>query len=253
MILIIFIIVVVVGLVIFLRVKNNDTSQKRLRRFQKQHLKNLHKNLGNIVLHEVSNEERVNTKSSYIIDEDGTIIRSDKDLHQTIKYAPLSNESPMTHISVEEAVSKESILRKRLLSGEQLDFADCNYILDLSDNVEVWKAICRNHIQESVYPPINIIENYNSDRSLKFYDMVYRIINLCVSGYNGGKNVALPAEFVKNTILFSTNVDALYVIADFQEKDMHDSNYDNKLNVELFNEIKKLAYNRYIYLTTRRK
>lgn len=58
---------------------------------------------------------------------------------------------------------------------------------------------------------------------------------------------------MKNIILFSTNIDALYVIADFQEKDIHNPNYDNKPNVDLFNEIKKLAYNRYNYLTNHRK
>ena len=67
--------------------------------------------------------------------------------------------------------------------------------------------------------------------------MVYRIINLCVSEDNGW-NVKLSAKFVKNIILFSTNVDALYVIADFREKDIHDSNYANRHDVKLFNEIK---------------
>ncbi len=254
----IIIICLVIGVIFFfyrISKKYDYTAQTRLRKFQKQYLKNQYKNSGNIASQDVSEEEKINPQSSYLIGEDGTIIRDENDSRQTIKYIPMSNDNSkiqVTYMLAEDAANKEAVLRKRLLSGEQLDFIDCNYMLDSTDDVEVWKAICKNHIQDSVYPPINIIENFNSERSIEFYDMIYRIINLCISGDNGW-NVELPAEFVKNTILFSTNVDALYVIADFQEKDIHNPNYDNKPNVDLFNEIKKLAYNRYNYLISRRK
>lgn len=233
-----------------------ETPQQRLlHKYQKKYFKNRHKHYENIVSQEVTEEDKSDEWSSYLIGEDGTIIKSGKDSLQKIKYVPISTEyskKEVTYISAEDAVKKDIILKKRLFSGEQIDFADCNYMLDTICDVDVLKAICKNYIHDSIYPPINIIENYDSDRSVAFYDMIHRIINLCVSEDNGW-NVKLPAEFVKNTILFSTNVDALYLIADFQEKDICDLNYDNKPNISLFNEIKELAYKRYNYLISRRK
>lgn len=200
MILIVLIIVVAIGLVIYLFSKNiNDTPQRRLRKFQRQYLKNQYKKTSNIVSQEVPKYERINQKSSYLIGEDGTIIRNENDSQQTIKYIPISNDNSkiqVTCMSTEDAANKEAVLRKRLLSGEQLNFADCNYMLDLTDDVEVWKAICKNHIQESIYPPINIIENYNSVRSIEFYDMIYRIINLGTVV----KRIKLYKELIANVI-----------------------------------------------------
>lgn len=249
---IIIIIIIIICYLIYLRLKNlNDTPQKRLQQFHKQFLKKRHEKINCIDSEEVSEEKKIDTKTSYSIADDGTIIRNEDDSQQTNNYIPMSNANSkiIKYISAEDAASMEAVLRQRLLSGEQLDFADCNYMLDSTDEVAVWKAICKNHIQYPIYPPINIIENYNSERSIEFYDMIYRILNLCISEDNGW-GVELSSEFVKNIISSSTNVDALYVIADFQEEDMHDPNYDNKPNIGLFNEIKKIAYNRYNYLTS---
>ena len=49
--------------------------------------------------------------------------------------------------------------------------------------------------------------------------------------------------------MFSKNIDALYCIADMQESDLMESEYDECL----FNEFKQRAYNRYNFLTIKRK
>lgn len=165
----------------------------------------------------------------------------------------ISNNGVIINVMTpEEVQQRESILKNRLLAGEQLDFVDCNSLLDTTDDIEIWKAICINHIQKPVDPPVDIIENYDTDRGIEFEDMIYRVLDLCVSRDNGW-GVELPFEFIRNLILFSTNEDALYVIADYPEEKIHNPNYDNKPDLDMLRNIKKLAYNRYNYLISRGK
>lgn len=76
-----------------------------------------------------------------------------------------------------------------------------------------------------------------------------RLIHLVVGIAIGKNGETIPSmyELLRYIILFSRNQDALYAIADMQESDFITTGY-NKILLE---ELKGLAYDRYCYLTTR--
>jgi len=202
--------------------------------------------------------------SAYVIEEDGTILRQDNDCDKVVQnhsdhtlFNPHRTDiEPVTtnqgkfvissgHQSGEKAPQEEFSLRNKFLAGEQIDFSQCNSILDTVNDVELWKAIVKSYLGQPNKPTVNLINNYSSERAIEFATMIYRIVSSCVTTNNDW--VQLPYGFLKNIIVFSKNIDALYCIADMQESDLLAPEYDNSL----FDEIKQLAYNRYTYLTTK--
>ncbi|MBR1889207.1 MAG: hypothetical protein IJ816_01090 [Alloprevotella sp.] len=196
--------------------------------------------------------------SSYVIKEDGTILRQDNEIESdSVDQNDITNTNPfslennnrllITSIQTqEEATQEEFILRKRMLAGEQIEFSQCNGLLDTVDDFELWELIVKNHISQPNRPPVDLINNYSSERAIDFMEMIYRIVSSCVA--TNSEFCQLSPEFLKNIIVFSKNIDALYCIADMQESDLIESKYDE----DLFNELKRRAYNRYNFLTTKR-
>ena len=131
--------------------------------------------------------------------------------------------------------------------GEQIDFSQCNSLLDTVNDVKLWEVIVKNHLSQPNKPSIDLINNYSSERAIEFMEMIYRIVSSCVA--TNSDWCQLSPEFLKNIIVFSKNIDALYCIADMLESDLMESEYDECL----FNELKQRAYNRYNFLTTKRK
>ena len=85
------------------------------------------------------------------------------------------------YLSAEEAANEEETIKQKLLAGEKVSFSDCNYLLDAVDDVESWELVAQNNLLEPNNPPINILENYDSEDAIQFVDMVRRIINACVT------------------------------------------------------------------------
>lgn len=152
------------------------------------------------------------------------------------------------YLSAEEAANEEETIKQKLLAGEKVSFSDCNYLLDAVDDVESWELVAQNNLLEPNNPPVNILENYDSEDAIQFVDMVRRIINACVTLNENW--VQLPFDFIKHIIMFSKNIDALYCIADLQIEDLIDRDV---CDANLFEEIKTLAYNRYNHLSIRRR
>ena len=237
---------------------NLDPRKEFLRR-QKHLRNNINQSLGNTVLTEPKEEQTSSFTTSYVIEEDGTILRRDDNEVESSPMAksnikvpetPVENNSNFIIASIqtqEEAAQEELILRKRMLAGEHIDFSQCNNLLDTVNDVELWKVIAKNHLSQPNKPLIDLINNYSSERAVEFMEMIYRIVSSCV--VTNSDWCQLPPEFLKSIIVFSKNVDALYCIADMQESDLVNSEYDENL----FNDIKLCAYNRYNYLTTKRK
>lgn len=237
---------------------NPDPRKEFLRR--QKHLRNhINKSLGNTVIAEPKEEQTSSFTTSYVIEKDGTILRRDDNEVESSPMAksnakvpetPVENNSNFIIASIqpqEEAAQEEFILRKRMLAGEQIDFFQCNNLLDTVKDVELWKVIAKNHLSQPNKPSIDLINNYSSERAVEFMEMIYRIVSSCV--VTNSDWCQLPPEFLKSIIVFSKNIDALYCIADMQESDLVNSEYDENL----FNDIKLCAYNRYNYLTTKRK
>lgn len=251
-------------LLIYQRWWKSDPRKEFLR--QQKHLRNnIEKSLRNRVITESEEENTSSSTSSYVIEEDGTILRRDNDIKSesvdqddiangatssVISEILLGNNNRLCVTSIqtqEEATQEEFILRKRLLAGEQIDFSQCNSLLDTVNDVELWEVIIKNHLSQPNKPSIDLINNYSSERAIEFMEMIYRIISSCVA--TNSDWCQLSPEFLKNIIVFSKNIDALYCIADMQESDLIVSEYDE----DLFNELKQRAYNRYNFLTTKRK
>ena len=155
----------------------------------------------------------------YVIEEDGTILRQDNDTKSelvaqndiknistfsTVSEKLLENSSRPRITSIqtqEEAAQEEFILRKRMLAGEQIDFSQCNSLLDTVNDVELWEIIVKNHLSQPNRPPVDIINNYSSERAVEFMEMIYRIVSSCVA--TNSDWCQLPPEFLKNIIVFS--------------------------------------------------
>ena len=245
---------------------NNPDPRKEFLKRQKLLMKNMDKTLRNVEKHKLEEENTASSSTtSYVIEEDGTILRQDNDTKSelvaqndiknistfsTVSEKLLENSSRPRITSIqtqEEAAQEEFILRKRMLAGEQIDFSQCNSLLDTVNDIELWEVIVKNHLSQPNRPPVDIINNYSSERAVEFMEMIYRIVSSCVA--TNSDWCQLPPEFLKNIIVFSKNIDALYCIADMQESDLMESEYDECL----FNELKQRAYNRYNFLTTKRK
>ncbi len=258
----------IVGFQYYLAYKNwnNPDPRKEFLKRQKLLMKNMDKSLRNVEKHKLE-EENISSSStsSYVIEEDGTILRRDNEIR-----SELVNQNDITNISTfstisekllennnrpritfsqtqEEATQEEFILKKRMLAGEQIDFSLCNSLLVTVNDVKLWEVIVKNHLSQPNRPPVDLINNYSSERAVEFMEMIYRIVSSCVA--TNSDWCQLSPEFLKNIIVFSKNIDALYCIADMQESDLIESEYDECL----FNELKQRAYNRYNFLTTKRK
>ncbi len=259
---------IVISSLVYLAYKycNNTDPRKEFLKRQKLLMKNMDKSHRNVESHKL--EEKNTTSSStalYIIEEDGTILRQDNEIKSESpdqnditnistfstgneKFLENSNRPRITSIQTQEEASQEEfILRKRMLAGEQIDFSQCNSLLDTVNDVELWEVIVKNHLSQPNRPAVDIINNYSSERAVEFMEMVYRIVSSCVAINSDW--CQLSPKFLKNIIVFSKNIDALYCIADMQESDLIESKYDE----DLFNELKQRAYNRYNFLTTKRK
>ena len=257
---------IVISLLTYLAYKycNNPDPRKEFLKRQKLLMKNMDKTLRNVEKHKLEEENTASSSTtSYVIEEDGTILRQDNDIKSELvvqnditnnstfstvseKLLENSNRPCITSIQTqEEAAQEEFFLRK--LAGEQIDFSQCNSLLDTVNDVELWEIIVKNHLSQPNRPPVDIINNYSSERAVEFMEMIYRIVSSCVA--TNSDWCQLSPEFLKNIIVFSKNIDALYCIADMQESDLMESEYDECL----FNELKQRAYNRYNFLTTKRK
>lgn len=244
---------------------NPDPRKEFLKR-QKLLIKNMDKSLRNVEEHKLKEENTASSSTiSYLIEEDGTILRrNDKTesksevLSEATTYETPSairgiimrdnSHSRISSIQTkEEATREEQMLRKRLWAGEQIDFSQCNSLLDTVNDVELWEVIVKNHLMQPNRPPVDLLNNYSSEQAVGFMEMVYRIVSSCVATNSDWCH--LSPEFLKNIIVFSKNIDALYCIADMQESDLMESEYDKCLFIEL----KQRAYNRYNFLTTKRK
>lgn len=244
---------------------NDHDPRKKLLKRQKRLMNNMDKSLRNVERQESEEDNPCSSTSSYVIKEDGTILRQDNEIKsESVDKNDITKTSPYLAVSEklldtnycpsitsiqtqEEAKQEEFILRKRMLAGEQIDFSQCNSLLDSVNDVQLWEIIVKNHLSQPNRPPVDLIDKYSSERAIEFMEMIYRIVSSCVAiNSNWGQ---LSPEFLKNIIVFSKNIDALYCIADMQESDLIESKY----NEDLFNELKQRAYNRYNFLTTKRK
>lgn len=243
---------------------NNPDPRKVFLKRQKHLMNSMDKSLRNVEKLKSEEENTSSATSSYVIEEDGTILRRDIDIKsESVNQDDIANGATSSVISEilvgdnrlcvtsiqtqEEATQDEFILRKRLLVGEQIDFSQCNSLLDTVNDVKLWEVIVKNHLSQPNKPSIDLINNYSSERAIEFMEMIYRIVSSCVA--TNSDWCQLSPEFLKNIIVFSKNIDALYCIADMQESDLMESEYDECL----FNELKQRAYNRYNFLTTKRK
>lgn len=248
---------IVISLLAYFAYKNYNYPDPRkvfLKR-QKHLMNNMDKSLRNVERLKSEEENTSSYTSSYVIEEDGTILRRDNDIKsESVDQDDIANGVTSSAISEillgnnnrlcvtsfqtqEEATQEEFILRKRLLAGEQIDFSQCNSLLDTVNGVELWEVIVKNHLSQPNKPSIDLINNYSSKRAIEFMEMIYRIISSCVA--TNSDWCQLSPEFLKNIIVFSKNIDALYCIADMQELDLIVSEYDE----DLFNELKQRAYN----------
>lgn len=257
---------IVISLLAYFAYKNynNPDPRKVFLKRQKHLMNSMDKSLRNVEKLKSEEENTSSATSSYVIEEDGTILRRDIDIKsESVNQDDIANGATSSVISEilvgdnrlcvtsiqtqEEATQDEFILRKRLLVGEQIDFSQCNSLLDTVNDVKLWEVIVKNHLSQPNKPSIDLINNYSSERAIEFMEMIYRIVSSCVA--TNSDWCQLSPEFLKNIIVFSKNIDALYCIADMQESDLMESEYDECL----FNELKQRAYNRYNFLTTKRK
>ena len=257
---------IVISLLAYFAYKNynNPDPRKVFLKRQKHLMNSMDKSLRNVEKLKSEEENTSSATSSYVIEEDGTILRRDIDIKsESVNQDDIANGATSSVISEilvgdnrlcvtsiqtqEEATQDEFILRKRLLVGEQIDFSQCNSLLDTVNDVKLWEVIVKNHLSQPNKPSIDLINNYSSERAIEFMEMIYRIVSSCVA--TNSDWCQLSPEFLKNIIVFSKNIDALYCIADMQESDLIESEYDE----DLFNELKQRAYNRYDFLTTKRK
>ena len=257
---------IVISLLAYFAYKNynNPDPRKVFLKRQKHLINSMDKSLRNVEKLKSEEENTSSATSSYVIEEDGTILRRDIDIKsESVNQDDIANGATSSVISEilvgdnrlcvtsiqtqEEATQDEFILRKRFLVGEQIDFSQCNSLLDTVNDVKLWEVIVKNHLSQPNKPSIDLINNYSSERAIEFMEMIYRIVSSCVA--TNSDWCQLSPEFLKNIIVFSKNIDALYCIADMQESDLMESEYDECL----FNELKQRAYNRYNFLTTKRK
>lgn len=257
---------IVISLLAYFAYKNynNPDPRKVFLKRQKHLMNSMDKSLRNVEKLKSEEENTSSATSSYVIEEDGTILRRDIDIKsESVNQDDIANGATSSVISEilvgdnrlcvtsiqtqEEATQDEFILRKRMLAGEQIDFSQCNSLLDTVNDVKLWEVIVKNHLSQPNKPSIDLINNYSSERAIEFMEMIYRIVSSCVA--TNSDWCQLSPEFLKNIVVFSKNIDALYCIADMQESDLIESEYDE----DLFNELKQRAYNRYNFLTTKRK
>ena len=140
----------------------------------------------------------------------------------------------------EESAQRDHELRKKLASGEQIEFEDCNMFLDCENDVALWKTISRIHLLYPNIPPVDLNAT-DDERTIEFWDMVSRIINACVT-YDD-EWVRLSPIFIKDIISKTLNANALFCISELTEDDLvgPQCNYDRNM----FYEIKRLAAERY--------
>lgn len=198
--------------------------------------------------------------SKYQITPEGKIYRVESDGSVTYlgnaeeRYSTENKEqsTPNLHVvaikTAEEDAQEKQALRRELRRGKEIDFYECHELLNdiLNEgDYELWKLIVKNHLSQPNIPPFNWGDA--SERALDFQDMICFIVTICVStdsNYNPWGN--LPYKYLSRVINSSSNINALECIDCLIEDEIEYTEYD----IQLFNNIKSLAKNRWMYLIT---
>jgi hypothetical protein len=187
---------------------------------------------------EQKGREKENKQKKAILDK--SFRSCPRELLEGITVSLGSNGGHSLTIPPEVADRIETYLKTKILSGQYITYEECNYILDVSDNLDVWKAICRNYIQPKLYTAINILKNWKSVDAIEYMDLIVKLVESCVT--NDWDWGYVPYKFLKKVIISSENVDAMIAIwnVDLQEPN---------INKQLLDEIKNLAKKRHLELT----
>ena len=73
-------------------------------------------------------------------------------------------------------------------------------LLDTVNDVELWEVLIKNHLSQPNKTSIDLINNYSSERTIEFMEMIYRIVSSCVA--TNSDWCQLSPEFLKNIIVF---------------------------------------------------